>query len=41
MPIPATTSITHPQENLAAQDLGLTPEDIQSITRPAPEDTAA
>jgi aryl-alcohol dehydrogenase-like predicted oxidoreductase len=31
LPIPATTSINHLQENLDAQDLDLTPEDIQSI----------
>jgi pyridoxine 4-dehydrogenase len=41
MPIPATTSIAHLQENLDAQDLELTPEDIQSITSLAPEGAAA
>ena len=41
MPIPATTSIAHLQENLEAQDLELTPEDIQSITSLAPEGAAA
>ncbi|MFD9330003.1 aldo/keto reductase [Streptomyces sp. NPDC060065] len=37
MPIPGTTSITHVQENLAAQDLELTPEEIRSITALTPE----
>jgi aryl-alcohol dehydrogenase-like predicted oxidoreductase len=41
MPIPATTSIAHLQENLEAQDLELTPEDIQSITSLAPEGATA
>ena len=40
-PIPATTSIKHLQENLDAQDLDLTPEDIQSIDSLAPENAAA
>jgi pyridoxine 4-dehydrogenase len=31
MPIPATTSLGHLRENLAAQDLELTDEDIRSI----------
>jgi len=37
MPIPATTSSAHLAENLAAQDLELAPEDLQSITGLAPE----
>jgi aryl-alcohol dehydrogenase-like predicted oxidoreductase len=41
MPIPATTSIQHLQENLDAHNLELTPEDIQSITQLTPEDAAA
>jgi pyridoxine 4-dehydrogenase len=41
LPIPATTSINHLQENLDAQDLDLTPEDIQSIDSLVPENAAA
>jgi pyridoxine 4-dehydrogenase len=41
MPIPATTSIEHLQENLDAQNLELTPEDIRSITKLTPEGAAA
>ena len=41
LPIPATTSIKHLQENLDTQDLDLTPEDIQSIDSLAPENAAA
>jgi len=41
LPIPATTSINHLQENLDAQDLDLIPEDIQSIDSLVPEDAAA
>jgi hypothetical protein len=40
-PIPATTSIEHLQENLDAQDLALTPADIQSIDSLAPGGAAA
>jgi pyridoxine 4-dehydrogenase len=36
LPIPATTSIGHVKENLAAQDLDLTPGDLAAITRLAP-----
>jgi pyridoxine 4-dehydrogenase len=35
-PIPATTSIGHVRENLAAQDLDLTPGDLAAITRLGP-----
>jgi pyridoxine 4-dehydrogenase len=41
MPIPATTSIQHLQENLDAHNLELTPDDIQSITQLTPEGAAA
>jgi pyridoxine 4-dehydrogenase len=41
MPIPGTTSIAHVQENLDAQDLELTPEDLQSISDLAPEGVTA
>jgi pyridoxine 4-dehydrogenase len=41
MPIPGTTSIAHVRENLGAQDLELTPEDLRSITGLAPEAVAA
>ena len=41
LPIPATTSINHLQENLDAQDLDLIPEDIQSIDSLVPENAAA
>jgi pyridoxine 4-dehydrogenase len=37
MPIPGTTGIAHVQENLDAQDLELSPEDIRSITSLVPE----
>jgi pyridoxine 4-dehydrogenase len=40
MPIPATTSIEHVQENLDAQDLELTPEDLESINSLVPENAA-
>ena len=40
MPIPATTSIEHLQENLDAQDLELTPEDLKSINSLVPESAA-
>jgi hypothetical protein len=40
MPIPATTSIEHLLENLDAQDLELTPEDLRSINSLVPESTA-
>ena len=41
MPIPGTTSIAHVQENLDAQDLELTPEELRSISDLAPEGVAA
>jgi pyridoxine 4-dehydrogenase len=41
LPIPATTSINHLQENLDAQDLDLTPDDIQSIDSLVPQNAAA
>jgi pyridoxine 4-dehydrogenase len=41
LPIPATTSINHLQENLDAQDLDLIPEDIKSIDSLVPENAAA
>ena len=41
MPIPGTTSIAHVRENLGAQDLELTPEDLRSITDLTPEAAAA
>jgi aryl-alcohol dehydrogenase-like predicted oxidoreductase len=37
LPVPATTSINHLQENLDAQDLDLIPEDIKSIDSLVPE----
>jgi pyridoxine 4-dehydrogenase len=40
MPIPATTSLSHLRENLAAQDLELTSEDIRSIDELAPDRSA-
>jgi pyridoxine 4-dehydrogenase len=40
LPIPATTSSEHLQENLDAQDLELTPEDLQSIADLVPESAA-
>jgi aryl-alcohol dehydrogenase-like predicted oxidoreductase len=44
MPIPGTTSMTHLRDNLDAQDITLTPEDIQAInaitTEPAPPSLA-
>jgi pyridoxine 4-dehydrogenase len=40
MPVPGTTSIAHLRENLAAQDIELSGEDIQSINSIAPERTA-
>ena len=40
MPIPGTTSIAHIRENLDAQDIELSREDIQSINNFAPEGTA-
>jgi aryl-alcohol dehydrogenase-like predicted oxidoreductase len=40
MPVPGTTSIAHLQENLDAQDIELSPEDIQSINGLAPEGSA-
>jgi pyridoxine 4-dehydrogenase len=36
MPIPGTTSIAHLQENLDAQDIRLSPEDVQAINMMAP-----
>jgi pyridoxine 4-dehydrogenase len=39
MPIPGTTSIAHVRENLAAQDIELSPEDMQLINGIAPEST--
>jgi aryl-alcohol dehydrogenase-like predicted oxidoreductase len=41
MPIPATTSLGHLRENLAAQDLELTDEDIRSIDGLVPDDPRA
>ena len=40
MPVPGTTSIAHLRENLDAQDIELSREDIQSINSIAPERTA-
>jgi len=40
-PIPATTSIAHVRENLDAQDLELSPEELDAINRLAPENTPA
>jgi diketogulonate reductase-like aldo/keto reductase len=40
MPVPGTTSIAHVRENLDAQDIELSREDIQSINSIAPERTA-
>ncbi len=37
MPIPGTTSIAHVRENLAAQDIELTAEEVASIAALAPE----
>jgi aryl-alcohol dehydrogenase-like predicted oxidoreductase len=41
LPIPATTSIKHMRENLNAQDLELTPEELQVINDLTPENTPA
>ncbi|HYZ54374.1 MAG TPA: aldo/keto reductase [Streptosporangiaceae bacterium] len=41
MPIPATTSIEHLQENLDAQHLTLTPEDLESIENLVPGPSTA
>jgi aryl-alcohol dehydrogenase-like predicted oxidoreductase len=41
VPVPATTSITHLRENLDAQDLELTPEELKTINGLAPENTPA
>ena len=40
-PIPATTSIAHLRENLDAQDLELSPEELEAMNHLAPEDTRA
>ena len=40
-PIPATTRITHLRENRDAQDLELTPEELQTINGLAPEHAPA
>jgi pyridoxine 4-dehydrogenase len=40
LPIPATTSISHLRENLAAEDLELSPEELAAIDDLAPEDPA-
>jgi aryl-alcohol dehydrogenase-like predicted oxidoreductase len=40
MPVPGTRSIAHLQENLDAQDIELSREDIQSINSIAPERAA-
>src|SRR5437016_4031517 len=40
MPVPGTTSVAHVWENLDAQDIELSREDIQSINSIAPERTA-
>ncbi|WP_089015398.1 aldo/keto reductase [Micromonospora inositola] len=37
MPIPGTTSLTHLKENLAAEAIQLTPEEVQAITALVPE----
>jgi pyridoxine 4-dehydrogenase len=39
LPIPATTSIRHLRENLDAQDLELTPEELKTLDGLVPEDT--
>jgi pyridoxine 4-dehydrogenase len=39
MPVPGTTSIAHLRENLDAQDLELSREDVESINNVAPEPT--
>jgi pyridoxine 4-dehydrogenase len=41
LPIPATTSITHLREDLEAQDLELTPEELGAISALVPEGTPA
>jgi hypothetical protein len=41
LPIPATTSSTHLRENLDAQDLELTPEELKTINGLVPESTSA
>ncbi|WP_342342616.1 hypothetical protein [Streptomyces scopuliridis] len=41
MPIPGTTGIAHLRENVDAQDLELSPEDIRSTTDLAPEGAEA
>jgi pyridoxine 4-dehydrogenase len=40
MPIPGTTSLAHVEENLAAQDITLSPEETEAITALAPEHAA-
>jgi aryl-alcohol dehydrogenase-like predicted oxidoreductase len=39
MPVPGTTRIAHLRENLDAQDLELSREDLESINNVAPEPT--
>jgi aryl-alcohol dehydrogenase-like predicted oxidoreductase len=41
LPIPATTSITHVRENLDAQDLELTPEELKTMDGLVPENAPA
>ena len=40
LPLPATTSITHLRENLAAEDLALSQEELDAISALAPEGAA-
>jgi aryl-alcohol dehydrogenase-like predicted oxidoreductase len=40
MPVPSTTSIAHLRENLAAQDIELSRDDIEPINSIAPEGSA-
>jgi pyridoxine 4-dehydrogenase len=37
LPVPATTEITHLRENLDAQELELTPDELETINGLAPE----
>jgi aryl-alcohol dehydrogenase-like predicted oxidoreductase len=41
LPVPGTTGIGHVRENLAAQDLVLSPDEIRAITALVPQDAAA
>jgi pyridoxine 4-dehydrogenase len=38
LPIPGTTTINHLRENLAAADVQLTPDEVDTITSLMPED---